>query len=50
MHAWNEAVRGGAPLEASRSPFAPVIEIWRLGYALLAVLDGYVVLAACPPS
>jgi hypothetical protein len=27
-----------------------MVEIWRLGYALVAVLDGYVVLAACPAS
>jgi len=47
MHAWNEAVRVGAPLDP-RNPFAPVVEIWRLSYALVAVLDGYVVLATCP--
>ncbi|MDB4936642.1 MAG: hypothetical protein JWP87_3614 [Labilithrix sp.] len=34
------------PGEAGRNPFEPIVEIWRLGYGMSAVVDDGVVLLA----
>lgn len=38
------------PSDAGRNPFEPIVEVWRLGYALAAVLDVGVVLVAPAPA
>lgn len=49
-HAWPKAAAAGALPAAMPSPFEPILDIWRLGYALLAVHDDGIVLGACAPE
>jgi hypothetical protein len=46
-NAWAEAPDAG---DGGANPFAPVMDIWRLGYALLAIVDDAIVLAAAVPQ
>jgi hypothetical protein len=49
-NAWPNAKAAGAVPTAMPSPFEPILDIWRLGYALLAVHDVGIVLAAYAPE
>jgi hypothetical protein len=51
LFAKRDVVRANAwPAGPGPNPFEPVVAIWRLGYALSAVLDDGAVLSACAPK